>query len=148
MAVLYLTIYRSIRPWAEPHINRERLENFSVSEPGILYHANIVAVDHRVMQYKKILQNTKSFHEYCIHIVLDWNCLSIELTFPSILPLEVIGDTIEEFLKRTHEAVLRSEIDEMEAEQVAAEWPEYVLPPSNPLSFLCSDIPCSFFGVE
>ena len=30
---------------------------------------------------------------------------------------------------------------------LAGEWPHYVLPPVNPLTFLHPDNPCSFFGV-
>ena len=31
---------------------------------------------------------------------------------------------------------------------LAEQWPEYVLGPSNPLTFLGPDMPCSFFGVK
>jgi hypothetical protein len=30
---------------------------------------------------------------------------------------------------------------------VADSWPEYVLGPANPLTFLAPDMPCNFFGV-
>jgi len=108
----------------------------------------LAAFEQRIMRYKKILENTKGFHEYCIHIILDDFCNSTRLTFPSILSVEIIGASVEKFFETTHSAARRSEVDKTEAERVAALWPEYVLPPSNPLSFLGPDMPCPFFGVK
>jgi hypothetical protein len=141
--VLNLTIQRSIRPW----VNLGTLNRPSVSGAGIIYHVLIFALDQRTMKYKEILKFTKGFHKNCIHIILGSLCESLTLTFPSILPIETIGDTIEEFLRITHSALWRFVSDEVEAVKVAAEWPEYVLPPTNPFAFLCPDMPCSFFGV-
>jgi hypothetical protein len=141
--ILNLTIERSIRPW----VNLGMLNKPPVSEAGVIYHVIIFALDQRTMRYKEILQLTKEVHKNCIHIILGSLCESLTLTFPSILPIEIIGDTIEEFLEVAHSALWRLKSDEVEAVKVAAEWPEYVLPPTNPLAFLCPDMPCSFFGV-
>ena len=142
-AVLSVTIERSIRPW----VNLGTLNRPPVSEAGMIYHVLIFALDQRTMKYKEILQFTKEVHKNCIHIILGSLGESLTLTFPSILPIEIISETVEEFLRITHSALWRFKSDEVEAVKVAAEWPEYVLPPTNPLAFLCSDMPCSFFGV-
>jgi hypothetical protein len=33
-------------------------------------------------------------------------------------------------------------------DEFAMQWPEYVLGPSNPLTFLDPDMPCDFFGLS
>lgn len=144
---LSLTIERSIRPWVDTSKLKRILGNPNVSESGVIYNVVIVARDQRIMRYKEILQNTKDLHKHCIHIILDDLCDHLRLTFPSILSLRIICNTIEEFLKVICSAVWGAKAKEMEGKRVAAEWPEYVLSSSNPLSFLDPDMPCSFFSV-
>ncbi len=37
--------------------------------------------------------------------------------------------------------------DDRTVQKLSEKWPEYVLGPKNPLTFLGPDMPCSFFNV-
>ncbi len=137
-------IGRSIRPW----VDVGKIDRPFISAPGLLYHAVIVVSNFRnYLRYGDILKFTKSCHKHCIHVKLDRLCHTIELSFPSILDHSIIEDTIKEFHEAASTAALPVPQDDKEAERIASEWPEYVLPPSDPLSFLTPDMPCTFFGV-
>jgi hypothetical protein len=138
-----LQLGQSIRPW----VDVESVDRPFISAPGLLYHAMIVVSNPRnYFRYGDILNFTKPFHKHCIHVKLDRLCHTIEVSLPSILDHSEIEATIKRFHESTSTAELPVPQDEKEAEHIASEWPEYVLPPSDPLAFLAPDMPCTFFG--
>ena len=84
------------------------------------------------------------------------------MTIPSVLGESLVIKTIETLLKVARASV-RPENVVVEFDQVtnseriiqqtravdtlAEEWPEYVLGPSNPLTYLDPEMPCSIFDV-
>jgi hypothetical protein len=138
-----LQIGRSIRPW----VDDGKIGKPLISAPRLLYHAMIVVSNPRnFFRYRDILSFTKSFHKHCIHIKLDELCHVIEVSFPSVIDHSKIEDTIKRFHQSASTAASPLPQDEKIAERIAFEWPEYVLPPSDPLTFLDPDMPCTFFG--
>lgn len=119
------------------------------------------------MDYRSILKATRRWHRDVVHIILDSFQRTLRVTFPTALDPNRIIEAAEEFHSacRNH-TTIRSyrdeaisalppehrETDEYEAgnrpfRMIAAEWPHYVLPPGNPLTFLDPGCPCSFFSV-
>ena len=93
---------------------------------------------------------------------MDYSPCSVRVTIP-VVPaktalVEIIAglvqgaqDTLQPERVRGH-FQSSSQIDtdptgqeRISADRLAEEWPEYVLGPSNPMTFLCPDMPCSFF---
>ena len=146
-AVFDLTIKRSLRPWVRPSLLSK-----PVSEaPGVIYTATISVLPRYIINYENALLNTRELHRYCIHIILDAHCHSIELTFPSVISIHFIIKTIDEFLKFTLGSIRPGSIRTLpgnHVEGIVANWPEYVLSPSNPLTFLSPNTPCSFFDIQ
>ncbi|SRR6266571_1503920 len=137
-----LTVDWTIRPWVDKSSLKERI----APNPGVLYDVGFQALDGRSLAYDEILSRTQALHARCIHVILDSSCSSIRITLPSVLPLKEVIETIEAF----REPVLRSIQPRIERREdlgdtIASRWPEYVIAPSNPLSFLCPDMPCTFF---
>ncbi len=67
-------------------------------------------------------------------------------TLPSVLPVQQIMETVDEFREQVVRALSLARECGDRAERIAAQWPEYVLPPSNPLAILYPDMPCTFFN--
>jgi hypothetical protein len=132
-----MRIERSVRPW----VGKE----YGVPNPGVVYDVAIQATDARSMDYAEILSRTKLLHPRCIHICLEHMCNAIRLTVPSVHQPDEVIETIETFRECVVRYIRPFRSDSDLAEKIAAEWPEYVLPPSNPLTFLCPDMPCTFF---
>lgn len=141
-AIYTITVALTVRPW----VVKSSVQEAIAPNPGILYDINFQALDTGLLDYEGILKRTKSLHDRCIHIVLDQVGHSLRITLPSVLEAKDIIETVEVF----REEVLRrighlGEQREDMANIVASRWPEYVIGPSNPLSFLCPDMPCRFF---
>lgn len=137
-----LTIAWTIRPWVDQKSLRERI----APNPGVLYDVDFQALDGKSLEYDEILRRTQTLHARCIHIIFDSSCSSIRITLPSVLPLKEVIETVKAF----REPVLRGIQPRIESRKdygdiIASRWPEYVIAPSNPLSFLCPDMPCKFF---
>lgn len=79
--------------------------------------------------------------------MLDSVAGSVRLTLPSVLGAPKIVEILAGFYERAKSAAGRS-INPLarDVDAFAAEWPEYVLGPNDPLSFLDPDMPCTFFG--
>jgi hypothetical protein len=142
-ARFWLTIERTIRPW----VDKRSLSDPIAPAAGVLYDVEFQALDHATIDYDKVLSRTKHLHQRCVHIILDAQFTVLRLTLPSITRTEDIIDTISEFREQVLRGMtgLPRQHDDR-VEKLAAKWPEYILPPSNPLAFLCPDMPCSFFG--
>ena len=137
-----ITVAWIIRPWLSKPIKEPITPN-----PGLLYDVNLQALGVASLDYEQILSRTKSFHDRCIHIILDSYSQSLRLTFSSLqLPKDII-EAVEIFRDRVCLGIRPARDDTSIANQIAARWPEYVIGPSNPLCYLCPDMPGRFFSV-
>jgi hypothetical protein len=137
-----ITVALTVRPW----VDKSSLQSPIAPNPGVLYDINFQALGPSSLNYEEILGRTKRLHDRCIHLVLDEVGQSVRLTFPSVLPAEKIIETVELFRKNVLRAVRSSaQLPKDLGNIIASRWPEYVIGPSNPLTFLCPDMPCKFF---
>ncbi|MDO9140369.1 MAG: Swt1 family HEPN domain-containing protein [Methylobacter sp.] len=118
--------------------------------PGYLYDIRIVIRNGRQYNYKKFLDQTKTIHSNFVHICLDTFSNSIRVTLPAILGSDKVIKIIDELISTTEytmEISRQINADDLSVQNLSEKWPEYVLGPNNPLTFLGSDMPCSFFNV-
>jgi hypothetical protein len=147
--------------------NGARLERRRPRRRGVVYHAVIYQTpdSRRYFDYPRILQWTRGQHQHVIHMILDSFQSMLRVTLPGMLEPQLIMEMIEQFhsacansytiIPIAPRQASASKSDPMEDfkrtmrpfEMIAAEWPHYVVPPSNPLAFLDPDCPCSFFSV-
>ena len=151
--------------------NGGRVERRKPPRRGVIYHAMIYRTPGggRYFDYPAILRWTRGLHQHVIHMILDSCQTSLRVTIPGLLEPQVIMDLVEQF----HRACANSytiaplvshqeeagkprrkpdlrrdyKLRNRPFELLAAEWPHYVIPPSNLLAFLDPDCPCSFFSV-
>lgn len=133
-------------------------------EHGYLYSVKIFPRGDRGIEYSQFLSYTLPMHSHICHICLDNAPCSVRVTLPAVLEKTDLIDIIErliqaaqitlrpERLRRYFRSDSQPHIDPIEHEEklvdrLADEWPEYVIGPSNPMTFLCPDMPCSIFGV-
>ncbi len=130
---------------------------------GVFYRARYsVAHTQRSFRTADILASTKAVHPSVLHLHIDSLHAMLTVTLPSLLA----NDTIIAILERFFD-VCQNEISALVVNRpgpdddpqrwheqltnpttaLAAEWPHYVIPPVNPLTFLDPTNPCSFFGV-
>ena len=131
---------------------------------GYFYDMTLCARNNREFEYQQFLENTKKLHQHLCHICLDSDRCSIRITIPAVLGKTSIVRMIEILLASAHssarpasirpahtavadiEAISQQRIRMVDA--LAEQWPEYILGPSNALTFLAPDMPCSFFDVS
>ncbi|PJG47069.1 hypothetical protein CAF53_01590 [Sphingobium sp. LB126] len=128
------------RPW-----HSARLAD---GEPGYLYDVQIFAQDGRMFDLGTLLERTQSLHPQIVHIALGNLGETVRLTIPSILGKRQVITILTEFHDAALINVRRAPVlPQGRADAIADAWPEYVIGPRNPLSFLAPDMPCSFFGI-
>lgn len=144
-ATINVTINVLRRPWQTIRA-RERV----AGEDGFLYDVIIAGRQRRIFDYPQYLKDTKFLHGDLAHICLESFCSEVRVTIPTILGTRAVNKIIQALidwlpnsLRSSSESGDRTE----EVQRLAEEWPEYVLGPSNPLSFLTPEMPCSFFTV-
>ncbi|MGS2619677.1 hypothetical protein ACVCAH_35120 [Micromonospora sp. LZ34] len=117
-------------------------------QPGWLYNVVITARDRRHFDYSQFLKDTEHLQSSVVHVCLDSLAASVRVTIPAVLGTRKISTTIQRFLDWAPNALRPGRSGEDKAndiQRLAEEWPEYVLGPDNPLSFLAPDMKCSFF---
>jgi hypothetical protein len=85
-----------------------------------------------------------------VHICLDTSSYSIRVTLPAVLGSEKVIEIIDKLISATEytmESGHQINTDDLSVQKLSEKWPEYVLGPKNPLTFLGPDMPCSFFNV-
>jgi hypothetical protein len=138
-----MTIEVICRPWVkwEPPI---------IGKEGYLYCIRIHARQNRVFNFKLLLEQTKNIHKHIVYICLEKQFDAFEITLPAILGetmiIQIIKQMSDDALSCCTGSTVFSQGPENTAQSLADSWPEYVLGPDNPLTFLCPDMPCSFFG--
>ena len=134
-------------------------------EQGYLYSVTILPRGSRRIDHSEFLSFTLPIHSHICHICLDYSPCSVRVTLPAVLGKTALVEIIEGLVQAAQSALRpervsghfqpdsRLELDPVEhrrisVDRLADEWPEYVIGPSNPMTFLCRDMPCSFFGVD
>lgn len=138
--VVAMSVDVTSRPWAPSRLSPE-------GEPGHFYDVMLMAQDRRAFDLPSLLDSTRHLHSHVAHLMLDSVAGSVRLTLPSVLGAPKIVEILAGFYERAKSAAGRS-INPLarDVDAFAAEWPEYVLGPNDPLSFLDPDMPCTFFG--
>lgn len=117
---------------------------------GYIYNINILLRNNRQFDYLKFLTAASKFKADIIHIFLDTFSSTVRVTIPAIIGGENVCKIIDGLINITESSMtaLRSiNSDDETVQKLSEEWPEYVIGPKNPLTFLESDMPCSFFNV-
>jgi hypothetical protein len=142
-ALLNVTVEVLCRPWAT-------WKSPVAGSEGFLYDVNIGARHGRVFDFARLLKSTSRVHEHCVHICLDNLFGSFRVTLPAVLGADRVIEIVERFLEVSTSCLSyshRGQGPEGAAQSLADTWPEYVLGPENPLTFLAPEMPCSFFSV-
>ncbi|MBY3347705.1 Swt1 family HEPN domain-containing protein [Rhizobium laguerreae] len=141
------------RPWL-----RAQQPQSIMGRAGFLYDVSLDARNNRIFDYPAFLRSTRHLHMNICHICLDVTRATIRLTVPSIAGRAVVLpllDNLVETAQRTlrpnfgprHFEDFDAEVSaaRLAVDRIALEWPEYVLGPSNPLTFLDPSMRCKFF---
>ena len=126
---------------------------------GYLYDAKLAARNRQRFDYSRFLKATEHMHSSLCHICLDNSARTLRLTIPAILGATIVIDIYERLIGAaesalcpavpwTYKEAVGEPGNETWADAFAEQYPEYVLGPSNPLTFLGPDMPCSFFNVD
>lgn len=154
--VMSVTVELLRRPWL-----KSRQRTSVIGHHGYLYDVELVARGNRAFEYDRFLKGTKRHHRYICHICLDGNRRSIRLTVPTIAGEQVLIPMLKSIVDAARNTLRRTSPDidfaDLPAQSIAATkamdrfamlCPEYVLGPSNPLTFLDPDMQCQFFGAS
>ena len=137
------------RPWVN---SRQPVQ--AAGKYGYLYDIMLTARERRRFEYPQFLVNTKSIHTSICHICLDGFQNTLRLTIPAVLGKTSIIGIIKRVIAEARNALRpdrafgNADQQKIFVESLVEQWPEYVLGPSNPLTFLDPQMPCSFFGLE
>lgn len=133
------------RPWL-----RSKPATQLAGKYGYLYDVHLAARQGRAFDYSNFLANTKSLHHLVCHLLLDSHGGIIRFTLPTVLGTSVIVDAVGKFIEWAGHALRPSQpiLEAGRIDSLVREWPEYVLGPDNPLSFLDPGMPCTMFGAE
>ncbi len=137
-AILNVTVEVLCRPWAT-------WKTPIAGSQGFLYNVHVGARHGRVFDYVRLLKSTSR-----VHICLDSLLGSFRVTLPAVLGAERVIGILERFVDASMSCVSHRQHGggtDGTAQLLADSWPEYVLGPENPLTFLEPEMPCSFFGV-
>lgn len=138
--VVAMVVNVTTRPWAAAQVSPD-------GQPGHFYDVTLMAQDRRVFDLPSLLDSTRRLHPHVAHLILDGLGTMVRLTLPSVLGATQVIAIIDEFYDRARSAVgWSSNAFGRDTDALASEWPEYVMGPRDPLSFLDPDMPCTFFG--
>jgi hypothetical protein len=132
--------------------------NGVIGKPGFFYDLRIQAITDKSFRYIDFLKNTKSLHPNVTLIALNDFGDNIRIILPSLLDKDELINTFDSFIYSAEyclrlvnsEKDLSDEAFEERTNQVQAiadQWPEYIIGPRNPISFLEPEMECSFFNV-
>ena len=142
------------RPWVE-----SLLEDETAGAAGCFYDVKLHARDNREFEYSRFLDMTEHLHSSLCHICLDSLARDLRFTIPAVLGAKTIVEILERLVHaaeislrparpRGYEVAVGNLSGETWVDTFVAKYPEYILGPSNPLTFLAPDCPCSFFTVD
>lgn len=135
-----LSVRAQQRPWAA--------DPFEAGKPGGLYDLYLFAQDGRAFDLPRFLEATQRRHKHLVHLGLESDGASVRLTIPSVLGATGVIEVAQYFYDAAVNASRRGRsFDAATTNALADRWPEYVIGSNNPLTFLATGMPCSFFTV-
>lgn len=140
-ATIGVTVEVIHRPWADKTVPIP-------GNPGRFYDFCVTARQSRSFNYAQLLSTVATRHSDLVHICLNGTAGSVRFTIPAVIG----SDAISEYAEWVIDACRRCLVPRLTqsrssgtVDRLAAEWPEYVLGPSNPLTFLEPEMSCSCF---
>lgn len=120
-------------------------------EQSWLYHVSFYGNpgSERQIDSKMFLRNTRGLHSRSIYIHVGET--RIEIALPRVADAADILKLVETLYDAARHCSFRSGREPLAAseyERLTRAYPEQILGPENPLSFLCPDMPCSWFGLD
>ncbi|MCJ7631351.1 Swt1 family HEPN domain-containing protein [Candidatus Bathyarchaeota archaeon] len=130
------------RLWADPapHVDGSQ---------GYLYDACISARHQRSFDYRRLLEDTRVVHPHLVYLCLDKFVVSVRITIPAVLGSKRVIELIKKVIKVAEYTInpyQRLVESDDSVQRLADEWPEFILGPENPLTYLGPDMPCVFFA--
>jgi hypothetical protein len=113
-------------------------------KPGYLYDFYLFAQDGRALDLAYLLDRTRPRHKHLVHLCLDHDERSVRFTVPTVLGSTAVIEIVQ-FIYDTALYAARPGSSRSPDKLVDA-WPEYVIGPRNPLTFLEPSMDCSFFS--
>lgn len=118
---------------------------------GYIYDVSIILRNDKIFKYNELLSGIRKFKRELIHVCLDALSDSIRVTIPAVIGVDTVCNIIDGLIDAVDNSITLSILrdkDKNAVHKLSNEWPEYVLGPQNPLTYLCHDMPCSFFNVD
>lgn len=118
---------------------------------GYIYDVSIILRNDKIFKYNELLSGIRKFKRELIHVCLDALSDSIRVTIPAVIGVDSVCNIIDGLINAVDNSITLSTLrdkDKNAVHKLSNEWPEYVLGPQNPLTYLCHDMPCSFFNVD
>lgn len=143
------------RPWMDmPKDYRD-----VVGRPGFFYNVDFYLHNGQYFNIDSILKSTRSLHQHLLYFIFGRMNSDFRILLPSMLGEEKLIVIIRAFIdaaandiwpkreeKQTDFSSETAESYINSIQAVANRWPEYVIGPQNPMSFLTPDMECSFFN--
>lgn len=119
-------------------------------EIGYIYDVSFSVRNRKQIDIDKFLQQSNKYQNEIIHFCLDSFATSIRFTIPAVVGservIEIISNLIT-ILQNSLTLLRETNLKDAVMQKIADKWPENVVGPKNPLTFLSPDMPCSFFNV-
>ncbi|AEJ01304.1 hypothetical protein Nit79A3_1472 [Nitrosomonas sp. Is79A3] len=118
--------------------------------PGYIYDVQIYLRNNQQFDYGDFLEFFSKFKREILHICLDTFSSNIRVTIPVVIGSKRACEIIDELIKYAENSMsVQHSIncDDQSVQRLSEKWPEYILGPKNPLTFLGPGMPCSFFNV-
>lgn len=125
---------------------------------GMFYDISIVALNNRRFRTEMFLDSTKDIHQSVLYIALDTLEHILRIMLPAVLGKEYVTQLIDTFIQSAANSLggkLGASSDgsddwmfreQERVQRIADSWPEYVIGPTDPITFLDPEMPCSMFG--
>ncbi|QMS77879.1 Swt1 family HEPN domain-containing protein [Aeromonas veronii] len=119
-------------------------------ETGYIYDVSFSVRNRKQIDIEKFLQQSNKYQNEIIHFCLDSFATSIRFTIPAVVGSERVIEIISNLiiiLQNSLTLLRETNLKDAVVQKIADKWPENVVGPKNPLTFLSPDMPCSFFNV-
>lgn len=138
-----LSVNSSRRRWSEKSAEIADI-------PGHIYDVSINLRDNWFFNYPKALKELDEFKDKLIHVCMDSLSKEIRVTIPAVIGTDEVCNLIDRMIEIVVDSLtLCHSTDDArgKVQQISEEWPEHVLGPDNPLTYLGPDMPCDFFNI-
>jgi hypothetical protein len=130
----------NIRPWVGP------ISPPYCGKAGVVYSLEFTGFKAH-FEYELILAGTARYEADLLHVLLSPSMNSLRFTLPAVLGeqrlIDLVGGLFKVVLQNTMGG--REYDDAEQLQRLANEWPEYVLGPSNPLTYASPGVRATFF---